>query len=112
MRGLGLTYRTEASYITWMRRFMKSTRSIVMPCGMVVAGAPMIRAPIGALHSDQTSRFQPSFSITSPNSSASLGSSLVLANGFETQVSLMRSRHEMLWLVLLPPHEPQPSEKV
>ncbi len=33
-------------------------------------------------------------------------------SGFDTQVSLIRSRQVMLLLVPLPPHEPQPSEKV
>src|SRR3546814_9109062 len=47
-----------------------------------------------------------------PKSSSSEGSSFGFANGLETQVSLIRSRQVMLLLVLLPPQEPQPSEKV
>ena len=35
-----------------------------------------------------------------------------MASGFDTQVSLIRSRQLMLLLVPVPPHEPQPSEKV
>src|SRR3546814_7807213 len=53
-----------------------------------------------------------SFCITEPKSSSSEGSSFGFANGLETQVSLIRSRQVMLLLVLLPPQEPQPSEKV
>src|SRR3546814_9253423 len=52
------------------------------------------------------------FCITEPKSSSSEGSSFGFANGLETQVSLIRSRQVMLLLVLLPPQEPQPSEKV
>ena len=37
---------------------------------------------------------------------------MAVASGFDTHVSLIRSRHEMLLLVALPPHEPQPSENV
>src|SRR3546814_10763698 len=51
------------------------------------------------------------FCITEPKSSSSEGSSFGFANGLETQVSLIRSRKVMLLLVLLPPQEPQPSEK-
>src|SRR5688500_12368255 len=53
-----------------------------------------------------------SFSITSPNSTSSLGSVLGVASGFDTQVSLIRSRQVMLLLVPVPPQLPQPNEKV
>lgn len=57
-------------------------------------------------------RNHPNFAITSPNSTSSLGNCFGVAKGFDTHVSLIRSRHVMLLLVPLPPHEPQPSEKV
>src|SRR5690606_8355280 len=47
-----------------------------------------------------------------PNSSSSLGMTLVSLSGLDTQVSLIRSRQVMLLLVALPPQLPQPSEKV
>ena len=50
--------------------------------------------------------------ITSPNNSSSDGNTFGVTSGLETQVSLIRSRQVTLLLVLLPPHEPQPSEKV
>src|SRR5690606_21835093 len=46
------------------------------------------------------------------NSTSSAGSSLVFARGLEIQVTLIRSCQVMLLLVLLPPQEPQPKEKV
>src|SRR3546814_20340083 len=52
------------------------------------------------------------FCITEPKSSSSAGSSFGFATGLETQVSLIRSRPVMWLLVLLPPQEPPPSEKV
>src|SRR5690606_9109219 len=52
------------------------------------------------------------FCITSPNNSSSLGSSFVFASGFDTQVSLIRSRQVILLFVPFPPQLPQPSENV
>ena len=48
----------------------------------------------------------------SPNNSVSEGSSFDLISGLEIQVSLIRSRQDMLLFVPLPPQEPQPNEKV
>src|SRR5690349_16106088 len=55
---------------------------------------------------------QPNLSITSPNRASSDGSSFGTASGFDTQVSLIRSRQLMLLLVPVPPQDPQPKEKV
>ena len=61
---------------------------------------------------DHDGCYHPSFAITSPNSTSSLGKSFGVTKGLDTQVSLIRSRQVMLLLVPFPPHEPQPSEKV
>jgi hypothetical protein len=52
------------------------------------------------------------FFITAPNISSSIGNILATFSGLDIHATLIKSSHVMLLLVPLPPHDPQPNEKV